>query len=277
MPLCGTKRTYYRQAETLGRGHFAEVVRIVAPDGGERARKILHSTSAFRKEWVLCQALRRRASAGDGTGLLLLLEAHPPLRALDFQLAAKGELFDQCVQSPGRLRLPQMCQLVRAVQALRSLRIAHCDLKPENVLVMADDTIRVGDFGLSVLLETLDERFPHVEGTAFYCAPEALTPGDMDAGSDLWSLGIVLFIMGSGFNPHDLFGPMPVAEFKAMRRSDDTNFWSTLTAAAPEWDTPLWTQESGFAEAVRGLLQYDSTLRWTPTEVGAVLEDGVVL
>ena len=95
-----------------------------------------------------------------------------------------------------------------AVYYMHSFGVAHRDLKPENVLMTSDDDdsdIRILDFGLSKILgpyEKCDEPY----GTLTYCAPEIIVDEPYSKAVDLWSLGIMSYLMVSGklpFNSED--------------------------------------------------------------------------
>lgn len=88
---------------------------------------------------------------------------------------------------------------------LHSFGIAHRDLKPENIL-MTDDTDdavpKLVDFGLSKIVgpnETCNDPF----GTLSYVAPEVLLQKPYDKGVDLWSLGVIIYLLLSGTLPFD--------------------------------------------------------------------------
>ena len=95
-----------------------------------------------------------------------------------------------------------------AVYYMHSFGVAHRDLKPENVLMTSEDEdsdIRILDFGLSKILgpyEKCDEPY----GTLTYCAPEIIVDEPYSKAVDLWSLGIMTYLMVSGklpFNSED--------------------------------------------------------------------------
>jgi len=93
-------------------------------------------------------------------------------------------------------------QMFRAIQFLHSKGIAHCDLKPDNFLFLGsgdDAPIKVIDFGLSKFLERR-KYFKSFCGTPFYVAPEVIS-GKYAEHCDMWSLGVVMFVMLFGYPP----------------------------------------------------------------------------
>ncbi|OQR98862.1 protein kinase [Achlya hypogyna] len=115
---------------------------------------------------------------------------------------AKGELFD-VVSSTGRLEAPIALhyfeQIVAGVQFIHSRGYAHMDLSLENVLVDAAGAMKVIDFGLAVPIDTVQRN---AVGKYFYMAPEMFTGQSYaPAKADVWSLGIMLFIMLTGNPP----------------------------------------------------------------------------
>ncbi len=109
----------------------------------------------------------------------------------------------------GALPARQAAELVRtlalAVEAAHRERIVHRDLKPANVLLMADGTPKVSDFGLAKLLDTdsVQTRSDAVLGTPAYMAPEQAAGRVRDLGPavDVWALGVILFECLTGKTP----------------------------------------------------------------------------
>ena len=74
----------------------------------------------------------------------------------------------------------------------------HRDIKPDNIMITENDTVRLIDFGLAVTQKK--KQLHQVAGTPYYMAPEVI---DASYGrqSDIWSLGVVLYTLVSGYLP----------------------------------------------------------------------------
>ena len=95
-------------------------------------------------------------------------------------------------------------QMASAVAYLHSRNIAHRDLKPENFLFgMESDfnSLKLIDFGLAKTVTTSSELSTKT-GTCYYVSPETLR-GSYNEKCDVWSLGVILFMMLSGYPPFD--------------------------------------------------------------------------
>ncbi len=93
-------------------------------------------------------------------------------------------------------------QIAAALQAAHAKGIVHRDIKSENVMIAKDGTIRVTDFGLAKLKGGLDlTKAGTTVGTSSYMSPEQIQNLEVDARSDLWSFGIVLYEMFTGHRP----------------------------------------------------------------------------
>ena len=113
------------------------------------------------------------------------------------------ELFDE-ITTPGRFNEASaahvMKQLLSAVQYCHKKNVCHRDIKPENIMINPKnkDQIKVIDFGTS---QPYGQEHMHlVFGTPYYIAPEVLQ-GDYDKQCDMWSIGVILFMMMSGCPP----------------------------------------------------------------------------
>jgi serine/threonine protein kinase len=84
-------------------------------------------------------------------------------------------------------------QITDALAYIHSKRIIHRDLKPANVLMMADETIKLADFGLGRLLKEGETSAKSNCGTPYYMAPERIKEQPYKFKSDIWSAGCILY------------------------------------------------------------------------------------
>ncbi|XP_009615813.1 CBL-interacting serine/threonine-protein kinase 12-like [Nicotiana tomentosiformis] len=120
-----------------------------------------------------------------------------------------GELFNKVAK--GRLKeevaRKYFQQLISAVAFCHARGVYHRDLKPENILLDEDGNVKVSDFGLSAISEQIkqDGLFHTFCGTPAYVAPEVLGRKGYDGAKvDLWSCGVILFVLMAGYLPfHD--------------------------------------------------------------------------
>jgi len=88
--------------------------------------------------------------------------------------------------------------LLEAVCYLHSKKIVHRDIKPENVVFNDKNILKLVDFGTSKVLKGKNMRTTH--GTPYYIAPEVLKE-HYNEKCDLWSCGVILYILISGIPP----------------------------------------------------------------------------
>ncbi|HEY0553387.1 MAG TPA: protein kinase [Thermoanaerobaculia bacterium] len=119
----------------------------------------------------------------------------------------------------------QLCDMLEAchnfsaeIGGRKVYGIIHGDIKPENIRLQDDDRVRVLDFGIAKLLSQTRKFTVNLFGSLPYTPPERLDRGGVDRHSDLWAVGVVLFLMVAGYPPYD--GDDPEAVEGKIRRGD---------------------------------------------------------
>lgn len=126
---------------------------------------------------------------------------------LVMEFAKGGDLLDLIMGSPnGRLPVEEakriFAQLVLATEYMHERGVIHRDLKPDNIFLDDRHNIRVGDFGLSVLFSKDEPSLTARAGTLHYASPETFLGSKIYGPElDVWSIGVVLYVMMHGRYP----------------------------------------------------------------------------
>lgn len=202
----------YEMGRLLGQGTFAKVYHARNIVTGESVAIKVINKKQVKRDGLVMEQIKREIS-------IMRLVRHPNIVELKEVMATKTKIFFvmECVKggelfakvSKGRLKedlaRKYFQQLISAVDFCHSRGVSHRDLKPENLLL--DETngdLKVSDFGLSALPEQLrNDGLLHTQcGTPAYVAPEILRKKGYDgAKADIWSCGVVLFVLLAGYLP----------------------------------------------------------------------------
>lgn len=203
----------YEFGRVLGEGKFSKVKFARNVENGESvAIKIMDKDTLLEQNMV--QQIKREIS-------VMNLIKHPNVVQLHEVMASKkriyivlefvmgGDLYNKIAQD-GRLRENEarkyFQQLITAVDYCHSRGVAHRDLKPDNLLLDSYGNIKVSDFGLSALPQQVrEDGLLHTAcGTPNYVAPEVINDKGYDgATADVWSCGVILFVLMAGYLPFD--------------------------------------------------------------------------
>lgn len=203
----------YDVGKFLGKGNFAKVYHARNLETGQSV-----AIKVIEKEKVLKVGLmdqtKREISVMrkvNHPNIVQLYEVMATKTKIYFvmEFAKGGELFNEIAK--GKLMedvaRKYFQQLISAVDYCHSRGVYHRDLKPENLLLDENGDLKVSDFGLSALVESRhqDDLLHTVCGTPAYAAPEVLCRKGYDgAKADVWSCGVVLFVLLAGYLPfHD--------------------------------------------------------------------------
>ena len=201
--------------ESLGRGGMGEVFRAWQESlGREVAVKILRSD--LRADGWLPERFEREARTMAALRHPNLVTVHDCVRLADGRIAIVMELVDGGALrrhiAPGGLPFAQALAWARDIaeglRAAHAAGIVHRDVKPENVLIDAQGCARVGDFGMAFSIAPETSRFTQTGtalGTLGYMAPEQLRGEAVDVRTDVFSFGVMLYEMLTGYLPQGSF------------------------------------------------------------------------
>jgi serine/threonine protein kinase len=208
----------YKFGERLGQcGTFGEARAAVhKKTGQEVAIKTVHKHKCLIKMLRNEEAALKVMQHGNITRLYSVYEDRKSVHFV-LEKCSGGDLIDQIVRTGmGRLcedRARTICyELALGISHLHKKGFAHCDIKPSNILFHKNE-VKLIDFGVSQMIGP--GCILHAEvGSPSYMAPEVFTGSYTDA-CDLWSLGVVIFVMLFGFNA---FNPRAESECCVVHR-----------------------------------------------------------
>ena len=102
-------------------------------------------------------------------------------------------------------------QIGKALEHAHSRGIVHRDIKPHNVMVLKNGSVKVTDFGIARVMSQSNTLTKEALGSVHYISPEQAKGGRVDSRSDIYSLGVVMYEMMSGRPPYDGESPVAVA------------------------------------------------------------------
>jgi serine/threonine protein kinase len=115
----------------------------------------------------------------------------------------QGSSLDRLIQPHGALSLNHklriLIQLSDALHYAHTFSVVHRDVKPANIFVLTDGAVKVVDFGLAVQSAIIHDA--SFAGTVPYMSPEAVSGGEIDCQSDIWSAGITMYELLTGRLP----------------------------------------------------------------------------
>ncbi|XP_076008806.1 triple functional domain protein isoform X2 [Genypterus blacodes] len=199
--------SYYTEITELGRGRFS-VAKRCDQRGSKRTVAAKHvNKKLLRREQVLKEI--RLLQTLDHPNLVKLLDTYETTNSyvLILEMADQGRFLDYIV-SWGNLTEEKVALYLRdileALHYLHGWRIAHLDLKPENILVehaSCQPVVKLTDFGEAVHLNHPSSYVHPLVGSPEFSAPELVLGQPASLTSDLWSLGVVTYVILSGASP----------------------------------------------------------------------------
>ncbi|MEW6169809.1 MAG: serine/threonine-protein kinase, partial [Pseudomonadota bacterium] len=217
MPQPGQILGNYRVVRLLGTGAFAEVyeaedpllqrpvaLKVLAPEVGRTPDML----ARFQREVRAVAALNH-----PGIVAIYAVGETDGLNFYAMRLLPGGDLRKQIGRGiPPQRALEILASLASALDHAHQQGIVHRDIKPENILFDEDGHAVLTDFGIAKVLRAQEQltAIGTAMGTPQYLSPEQARGGAVDARTDLYSLGVVLFEMLTGRAPYSAADPLSV-------------------------------------------------------------------
>ncbi|XP_027881697.1 serine/threonine-protein kinase 17A [Xiphophorus couchianus] len=197
----------------LGRGKFSVVRKCIENSTGrEYAAKFLRKRRKgqdCRMEIIHEIAVLELATASPRMVKLHQVYEMASEMVLILEFAAGGEIFNQCVSDCDDEALSEedvkrlMRQILEGVSFFHHNNVVHLDLKPQNILLTSScplGDVKIVDFGLSRRVSSHHE-LREIMGTPEYVAPEILNYEPISTATDMWSIGVLAYVMLTGISP----------------------------------------------------------------------------
>lgn len=239
---------FYEIGEVLGSGHFGQVRQVK-----ERTSGTLWAGKFLKIRKSACSRLGLDRSSVEHEVEILQAIQHPNIVALKdvfesraevvliLELVSGGELFDFIAEKENLLEseaIEFMKQILEGLKFMHSKNIAHFDLKPENIMLsdkVSHPNIKLIDFGLAHLFNQ-GEEYRSTSGTPQYIAPEVISCQPLSTAADMWSIGVITYILLSGLSPFQ--GDTDEETLKniiAMKYEFDAHYFNLTSAMAKDF------------------------------------------
>lgn len=222
--MCEALKSSYQLFEEIGRGKFGTVLRCFSP---------------IKNRFFACKVIDKSLLV-DPTDRECL-ENEPKAMTLLFPHPNIVQIFDVFDSEDSLCMVTELCetetlydrlvhrvfseveaatfmkQLLHAVAHCHSAGVVHRDIKPENLLFDSRGSLKLADFG-SAVLSPGGKTIEGIVGTPYYVAPEVLMGRMYDEKVDLWSAGVIMYLLLSGIPP--FYGESAEEIFEAVKRGN---------------------------------------------------------
>ena len=208
----------YEILDVIGTGGMAVVYKALC----HRLNRLV-AIKILKDEFSRDQEFRRRFHAESQAVAML---SHPNIVSV-YDVSRSGDVdyivmeliegitLKQYLEKKGRLNwretLHFSMQIAKALEHAHSRGIIHRDIKPHNIMILKDGSIKVADFGIARIGSAQNTLTREALGSVHYISPEQAKGGHVDCRSDLYSLGVVMYEMLTGRTPYDGETPVSVA------------------------------------------------------------------
>lgn len=221
-----TKRSVLECGQTILNGRY-EIIKVIHTSG--MANIYMVSDSNLNKYWCLKEIKKSEAGKNEIEYYSLLHEANimkslnhsgiPRIVTIEQEGDSifivmdfvDGMSIKSWIQRKGRVKqevaviwMKQVCQIMIYLHN-RKYPIFYRDMKPDNIMIQGDGSIKLLDFGISIVIKDPGQKIERALGTKGYAAPEQSKSGNIcDLRSDIYAMGKTLYYMLTGLNPSQL-------------------------------------------------------------------------
>jgi NIMA (never in mitosis gene a)-related kinase len=201
----------YQTLKVLGEGGYGKAVLVKARDSDATcvmkevrltALKPNDREEALREAQVLsarnCPNIIKYVESFQERGCFYIIMEYADGGDLSKKIEARGK-----TRFPESEVLHDFIQIALALKYIHDRKILHRDLKTENVFLMKDGTIKLGDFGIAKVLDHTFELCRTQIGTPYYLSPEICDGKSYNSKTDIWSLGCLLYELCTLRHPFD--------------------------------------------------------------------------
>jgi len=199
----------FQHFELVGSGKFGKVYRVMCKKTGH----------VFAAKHIECRRVSEKRRVWDEIEILrsishhVLVSLHSVYSDSEhdeiveiLEYLPGGELFSRILHTTDRIITEIdiagfIHQIITGLEYLHSLSIVHLDLKPENIVCLDENSFQVKlvDFGLARRLENQDTCI--MQGTPDFVSPEVVNYEPISTCSDMWSVGVITYVLLSGLSP----------------------------------------------------------------------------
>jgi serine/threonine protein kinase len=242
----------YTVTEELGMGAFGVVKKAIDKRSNEAvAIKCIVKSDCKPEE--LIQEVRLQRMFSDFEGVAKIEQVYESKKKLNIimEYISGGELFDAIVENEFYSEADAaflIKQIVTTIEYVHSKNVVHRDLKPENLLFekKGSKVLKLIDFGIAAMIDENRPKLYEIVGSRTYMAPEIHMRTGYGKAVDMYSIGVIMYILLCGYPPFDY----------------DQGIYE-LAFGSPEWDPISNTAK----DIIRNLLDHDYTKRPTPTQL----------
>ncbi|KAJ1692446.1 hypothetical protein LUZ63_009144 [Rhynchospora breviuscula] len=220
---------HYEVGQEIGRGRFGTVYRCFScRTGNSLAVKTIDKSllaDSYDRECVEHEAKLHRIASRENPHVVSLHDSFEDESSIHLvlDLCSGTDLLDR-ISSDAPLSEPEAAalaaELLEAIASCHRRGVAHRDVKPDNVMFDMNGKLKLADFGSAAWFGGLDgeEKMEGIVGTPYYVAPEVIAGRRYSEKVDVWSAGVVIYMMLSGRAPFD--GESAADIFEAVLRGN---------------------------------------------------------